>query len=197
MTRAHQRRHQSRLAPGENVINPAVLFRTPEDQPIGVTQVAPVVRTNAEPDRGTGRAGVAAAAVPGLLAGGARGNPGLPPRTPRFHTPAGHYSNPADNVYAATLALDRIPLGDTPAEIEARRAIDMLRTAVAQQVQYSKEKSALHYTTYRSKSRHGGNPPLAGFAAAQQQNPPQQNQNNQQHQPAPAIFVAQQIVNRS
>ena len=53
MTRAHRRRHQSRLAPGENVINPAVLFRTPEDQPVGVTQVAPVVRADVEPDRGT------------------------------------------------------------------------------------------------------------------------------------------------
>ena len=199
MTRAHRRRHQSRLAPGENAINPAVLFRTPEDQPVGVTQVAPVARADVEPDRGTGAAGVAVATAPGLLAGVARGNPGLPPRTPRFHTPAGHYSNPADNVYAATLALDRIPLGDTPAEIEARRAIDMLRTAVVQQTQYSREKSALHSTTYRSKSRNGGNPPLAGPVAAQQQNPPQQNQNqnNQQHQPAPAVSIAQQIVNRS
>ena len=159
MTRAHRRRHQSRLAHGENVINPAVLFRTPENQPIDITQVALVARTNAEPNRGTGGAGATAAALPGLLAGGARGNPGLPPRTPRFHTPTGHFSNPADNVYAATLALDRIPLGDSPAEIEARRAIDMLRIAVVQQVQYSKEKSALHSTTYRSKSRHGENPP--------------------------------------
>ena len=75
MTRVYQRRHQSRLAPGENAINPAVLFRTPEDQPIDITQVAQVVRTNPEPGRETGGAGVAVAAVPGLLAGGARGNP--------------------------------------------------------------------------------------------------------------------------
>ena len=56
---------------------------------------------------------LAQAGSPVLQTGGANGNTGamLPP-VPRFHTPAGHYRNPADNLYAATVALDRIPLGD-------------------------------------------------------------------------------------
>ena len=88
----------------------------------------------------------------------------LPP-VPRFHTPAGHYRNPADNLYAATVALDRIPLGDSPAAIETRQAIEMLRTAVAQQAQYPHRKSALHSTTYRShpRSYHGESPRPAGL----------------------------------
>ena len=63
---------------------------------------------------------------PVLQTGGANGNPGamLPP-VPRFHTPAGHYRNPTDNLYAATVALDRIPLGDSPAAMETRQAIEM------------------------------------------------------------------------
>ena len=73
---------------------------------------------------------------PAVQTGGVVGNTGamLPP-APRFHTPAGHYHNPADNLYAATLALDRIPLGDSPAAMETRHAIELLRTAVAQQAQ--------------------------------------------------------------
>ena len=51
-------------------------------------------------------------------------------------------------MYAATLALDRIPLGDSPREAETRRAIDMLRTAMAQQVNYPDNRSGLHGTPY-------------------------------------------------
>ena len=69
MTRVHQRRHQSRLAPGENTINPAVLFRTPADLPIGVVQGNPVIWTPVEQNRGTAGAGVALVGTPGLLAG--------------------------------------------------------------------------------------------------------------------------------
>ena len=70
---------------------------------------------------------------PAMQTRGANGNNGarLPP-VPRFHTPAGHYRNPADSLYAATVALDRIPLGDSPTAMETRQAIEMLRTAVAQ-----------------------------------------------------------------
>ena len=90
----------------------------------------------------------------------------LPP-VPRFHTPAGHYRNPADNLYAATMALDRIPLSDSPAAIETRQAIEMFRTIVAQQAQYPHRKSALHSTTYRShpRSYHGESPRPAGLQA--------------------------------
>ena len=66
--------------------------------------------------------------------GRAGGNEGAAPPPPpsRFHTPPGHFNNPMDNVYAATLALDRIPLGNSPREIETRWAVEMLRTAVVQ-----------------------------------------------------------------
>ena len=55
---------------------------------------------------------------------------GMPPPADRFHTPNGHYSNPADNVYAATLALCRMPIDQSPEGEEARRAIEMLKTAI-------------------------------------------------------------------
>ena len=85
------------------------------------------------------------AGSPVMQTGGVIGNTGamLPP-VPRFHTPAGHYHNPTDNLYAATVALDHIPLGDSPGAMETRQAIDMLRTAVAQQAQYPHRKSVLH-----------------------------------------------------
>ena len=125
-----------------------------------------------------------------MQTGGANGNTGamLPP-VPRFHTPAGHYCNPADNRYAATVALDRIPLGDSPATMETRHAIELLRTAVAQQAQYPHRKSALHSTTYRShpRSHHGESARPAGAqeepqALAGQQVPHHPRQAAQQHQ---------------
>ena len=121
-------------------LDPTNLFNTPQEHQTGGN---PVVQT-------TGRAAQNPLAQvqggsPAVQTGGAIGNTGamLPP-VPRFHTPAGHYHNPADNLYAATLALDRIPLGDSPAAMETRHAIELLRTAVAQQAQYPHRKSALH-----------------------------------------------------
>ena len=56
----------------------------------------------------------------------------------RFHTPRGHFSNPVDNVLAATRHLESLPIyGNSPAEIEARNASEMLKTAVVQHAQYS------------------------------------------------------------
>ena len=59
-------------------------------------------------------------------------------------------ANPTDNVYATTLALDRISLGDSPRDVETRRAIDMLRTAIVQQANYPDNRSGLHGTPYNS-----------------------------------------------
>ena len=39
-------------------------------------------------------------------------------------TAQGHFTNPVDNLYAATTTLARLPItGNTPLEIEARNAI--------------------------------------------------------------------------
>ena len=50
---------------------------------------------------------------------------------PRFHMPAVHYSNPMDNVHAATMALERILIMENPMVQEARLAFGMLKTAMA------------------------------------------------------------------
>ncbi|KAI5012936.1 hypothetical protein ZWY2020_025202 [Hordeum vulgare] len=123
----HQRRHQGRLPPD---LNPTRLFDTP--------------RT---PEAGT---------VPG-------GGPAQPPnpplqpavdRVPRFHMPEGHFSNPVDNVLAATRHLESLPIyGNTPAEIEARNTIEMLKTAVVQNAQFSHSLDWLHSTPQVSHTR--------------------------------------------
>ena len=137
---------------------------------------------------------------PAVQTGGAIGNTGATlPLVPSFHTPAGHYHNPADNLYAATVALDRILLGDSPAAIETRHAIEMLRTAMAQQAQYPHRKSALHSTTYRShpRSHHGESPRPAGAPVGEPQALAGQQVPHQPRQAAPAVSRAQAIVDSS
>ncbi|KAI4989864.1 hypothetical protein ZWY2020_038227 [Hordeum vulgare] len=102
----HQRRHQGRLP---HDLNPTRLFDTPRTPGAG--------------------------AAPG----GGPGRPLNPPaqpaedHIPRFRMPQGHFSNPMDNVLAATRHLESLSIhGNTPAEIEARNAIEMLKTAVDQ-----------------------------------------------------------------
>lgn len=97
----HQRRHQGRL---HHDLNPTRLFDTPQTPGMG-----------AAPAGGMGR-------------------PPNPPIQPtegqiaRFRTPRGHFSNPVDNVLTATRHLESLPIhGNTPAEIEARNAIEMLK----------------------------------------------------------------------
>lgn len=46
----------------------------------------------------------------------------------RFHTPAGHFSNPVNNVWAATHNFSLIPIhGNSPLKVEARKAIEMMQ----------------------------------------------------------------------
>jgi hypothetical protein len=46
-------------------------------------------------------------------------------------TAQGHFTNPVDNLYAATTALARLPInGDMPLELVVRNAIAKLKTAV-------------------------------------------------------------------
>ncbi|KAI4994316.1 hypothetical protein ZWY2020_029364 [Hordeum vulgare] len=107
----HQRRHQGRLP---HDLNPTRLFDTPQTPGMG-----------AAPAGGLGRPP----------------NPPIQPtegQIPRFRTPRGHFSNPVDNVLAATRHLESLPIhGNTPAEIEARNAIEMLKTVVVQNAQFS------------------------------------------------------------
>ncbi|KAI4990264.1 hypothetical protein ZWY2020_038627 [Hordeum vulgare] len=93
----HQQRHQGRLPPDLNLTR---LFDTPRTPGAGD---AP---------------------------GGGPGQPPNPPfqpavdRVPRFETPQGHFSNPVDNVLAATRHLESLPIhGNTLAEIEARNTL--------------------------------------------------------------------------
>ena len=140
-SRENQQRHQSLIGHAGH-IDMANVFKTPLEYPTGRI---PVVQTTGQAMPNPVVSGQAGSPV--IQTGGVIGNTGamLPP-VPRFHTPAGHYHNPADNLYAATVALDRIPLGDSPTAIETRQAIEMLRTAVAQQAQYPHRISALHST---------------------------------------------------
>lgn len=60
-----------------------------------------------------------------------------PPLNPQaaqhFQTPQGHFSNPMDNVLAATLHLESLPIrGNTALEVEARISIEMSKTTVVQ-----------------------------------------------------------------
>lgn len=109
----------------------------------------------------------------------------------RFQTPAGHYSNPVDNVLAATQNLAAIPItGNSPVEIEARNAIEMLKTAVTQQANYSYSQQRLHSTPRPShnRSRHAESPAVSSSARWQR--------GQQQHDPPrPAISDAQAIIN--
>ena len=142
------------------------------------------------------------AGSPRVPTGRAGGNEGAAPPPPsRFHTPPGHFNNPMDNVYAATLALDRIPLGNSPREVETQRAVEMLRTAVVQQANYPDNRSGMHGTPYnsQSKSRQGESPRHIQSSSARrraelerQQMPPPP-----PRQPAPAASASQAIVDNS
>lgn len=179
LSTVHHRRHQSRLQVGLGPIEPRMLFQSPQA-------------------RASTRAPGAAAIIPQLTQGVALPNvvqpqiqqpptqqqiqqpPALPqyqtqqPAQPeRFHTSAGHYSNPIDNVLAATHNLAMIPInGNSPLEIEARKGIDMLKTSVTQQANYSNMTNRLPSTPYNSRSgrnRHGDSPAPAESSNAWRQ----------------------------
>ena len=134
-TRAQQGRYQPQMPLAGEKLDPTNLFITLQDQPIRAAQGVQVQGTVAGRTAGAGLAGpgMVPAGSPRVPTGRAGGNEGAAPPPPsRFHTPLGHFNNPMDNVYATTLALDRIPLGNSPREVETRRAVEMLRTAVVQ-----------------------------------------------------------------
>src|SRR3954462_11336313 len=62
-----------------------------------------------------------------------------------YHTPPSYYNNPMENVLVATQNLVGIPIhGNSPDEQKARGAVELLKTAIAQQTQYSQGFSYLH-----------------------------------------------------
>ena len=202
LSTVQQRRYQSRL-PAR--IEPRMLFQTPQDP------IAPGAGTRA-PGAGTAMPQSAQGVVPPNLTQQSPAHqqppalqqyqlqqPAQQQQQPaRFHTPAGHFSNPVDNVWAATHNLSLIPInGNNPFEVEARKAIEMLKTAVTQQANYSHSPNRLHSTPYnsRSRSRHGESPAVSSSAWRQREHQNQQPALPQPiQQPRPAVSDAQAIV---
>ena len=79
-----------------------------------------------------------------------------------------------DNIWAATNNLAQIPVDpSSPFGVEARKAIEMLQTAVVQQLNYSNQ-DKIHSTPYNSRnsaarSHHGNSPVPAGSSNANRQ----------------------------
>ena len=68
-------------------------------------------------------------------------------------TPRGHFSNPMENLIAASARLAALPMeGDSPAAIETRRVRELLQTALAQQDAYSYSRDRIHSTPCPSRS---------------------------------------------
>ena len=74
---------------------------------------------------------------------------------PTLHipTPPGHYSNPLDNIVAVASRLAALPIeGTSPVAMEARRAKELLDTALTQQQAYSYSRERIHSTPRQSRS---------------------------------------------
>jgi hypothetical protein len=148
----HERRHRSRLP--ANLDHQALQFNTPQ----GVLLRGP---STGSPQ-----------AIPNLGAWPMAGltdqpqlEPNPRPEPPPHHvlTPPGHFSNPVDNLFVATTTLAALPItGNMPVEIEARNAIEKLKTTMVQQANYSYSRERLHSTPVpsrtRSRSRHTESP---------------------------------------
>src|ERR1041385_5978808 len=77
------------------------------------------------------------------------------------------------NVVAATRYLASMPVhGDTLVDQATRGAIDLLKTAITQQAQYSQGFQYLHETPYHSASRQAHSPAPAGSSHRQRHAPP-------------------------
>ena len=82
-----------------------------------------------------------------------------PPRmntAPPHYTPIppGHFSNPLENLIAASARLAALPMeGDYPTGIETRRVRELLQTALAQQDAYSYSRDRIHSTLAQAGAR--------------------------------------------
>ena len=82
----------------------------------------------------------------------------------RVSTPPGHFSNPFDNMIAAESRLEALAvIGESPVVVEARKAVELLQTEMAQQAAYSYSRDRIHSTLCysRSYSRHAESPALS------------------------------------
>ena len=89
-------------------------------------------------------------------------------------TPPGHYSNPLDNIVAASSRLAALPTdGESPVAVEARRARDLLQTALNQQQAYSHSRERIHSTPRPSRSynRHVEDEPAVSSSARRRNSP--------------------------
>ena len=87
--------------------------------------------------------------------------------TPHVPTPPGHYSNPLDNIVVAASRLAALPIeGTSPIAMEARRAKELLDTALTQQQAYSYSRERIHSTPRPSRSytRHLDEPAVSSSA---------------------------------
>ena len=61
--------------------------------------------------------------------------------------PEGHFSNPMENLIAASVRLAALPMdSDDPTAVETRRVRELLQTALAQQETYSYSRDRIHST---------------------------------------------------
>ena len=89
-------------------------------------------------------------------------------------TPPGHYSNPLDNIVAATSQLTALPAdGESPVVIETRRARELLQTALNQQQAYLHCRLRIHSTPRpsRSYSRNVEDEPAVSSSARRRNSP--------------------------
>ena len=184
------------MAPYAMVMRSVAPLAAPAVQAIAVPSIVPAVPSFAAPR---------AAEIPGSRAIVQANNrammpPPLPqptfvqqsPQQPqRFHTPQGHYVSPVENIFAATNILARLaPAENTQMDREARRAVEMLSTAVVHQANMSEHAGRLHSTPYNSRataerSIHVESPHVATSSSARRQRENQPVAQNQPHQVNP------------
>lgn len=162
----HRRRHESHLPPG---FEPTRLFNTPGTGTS--TPAAPIIPqlNRVVPHAGDGRSPAAQPHQPTQHHQLEPAQHASPVRTTpdRFVTPAGHFSNPVDDLLAEATNLTALPItGYTPVEREALQAIELLKTAVAQHANYSYSRQRLHSTPHQShsRSRHAESPAVSSNA---------------------------------
>ena len=103
--------------------------------------------------------------------------------------PQGHVSNRVDNVLAATRHLESLPIrGNTALEVDAQNAIEMLKTAVVEQAQFSYSRDRLHATPHASHTKSRQDDPPAVSSDARRHQP-------QINPPEPPASNAQALVN--
>ena len=133
-----RRRHQKTQSRLPSNYDPRVLFATPGAGPSNPPEANQLMT-----------AGTGGPAQPREMA---------PPHgsmaPPRYvPIPPGHFSNPMENLIAASARLAALPVdGDDPTAVETRRIRELVQTALAQQETYSYSRDRIHSTPRPSRS---------------------------------------------